>query len=326
MSLHPVRWAIIGCGDVARKRVAAAIQNCPDAELALVCRRNSTQLAQFADEFQVPRTATVAEEVLQDPEIDAVYLATPNDLHRPHTLLAAECGKHVLVEKPMALTVDECQQMVDACRAHQVTLGVAYYRRFYPIVDRMRQLIEDGTIGQPLAVSATTATPFAIDPGEDGFWRVEPAGGGGVLMDIGSHRLNLFWHLFGHAREVKSVASTVVRDYPAENAASVSLRFESGVIGSLQCFFESTIDPDEFWVLGTNGRLSAAPLNGDTLVIQTSDETRTEYLPPHANFNQPQIADFVQAIREARQPRVDGREGLETNRLLAACYSSLAID
>ena len=320
-----LRWGIVGCGDVAQKRVAAAIQRAEGSELAAVCRRHPEKLRKFADHFGVDVATTNAEEVLTSSEIDAVYLATPNDLHLPHTLIAAEAGKHVLVEKPMALSVDECQQMVDACERADVRLGVAYYRRFYPLVKRIEQLISDGAIGTVMGISATTATPFTIAAGEDGYWRVEPAGGGGSFMDIGSHRLNLFRHLMGPASEVKAVGTTLVRDYSAENAAGATMRFESGAIGNLQCFFEAPVDPDEFSVIGSTGRLSAAPLNGDTLVIQDGTNRTQETLPPCENFNLPQIEDFVAAVRDHRPPLVDGREGLETNRLLELCYQSMGI-
>lgn len=319
----PIRWAIIGCGDVARRRVAQAINQHPGSILAAVARRNQQKLLEFAAEFNVPRTSRSADELLNDPGIDAVYLATPNHLHAPHTIQAAAAGKHVLVEKPMALNLAECQHMIDACQQHNVKLGVAYYRRFYPIIERIGELIAEDTIGQPLAVSATTAAYFDIPAGADGYWRVDPAsGGGGALMDIGSHRLNLFYHLFGKANRVQAVATTLVRDYEAENAASASLQFESGPIGTLQCCFESPVDPDEFTVLGSRGRLTAAPLNGDQLVIQTAAQTWTETLPPNPNFNAPLIADFVEAIEQDRSPRVDGREGYETNRLLQQCYEA----
>ena len=320
-----LRWGIVGCGDVAQKRVAAAIQRAEGSELVAVCRRHPEKLQKFADQFGVGTATTNADEVLTSSDIDAVYLATPNDLHLPHTLMAAAAGKHVLVEKPMALSVAECHQMVDACDDADVRLGVAYYRRFYPIVQRIEQLISDGAIGTVMGISATTATPFAIEAGEDGYWRVEPAGGGGAFMDIGSHRLNLFRYLMGPATEVKAVGTNLVRNYSAENAAGATMHFESGAVGNLQCFFEAPVDPDEFSVIGSNGRLSAAPLNGDTLVIQNGSSRTQEILAPCDNFNLPQIEDFVAAVRDHRPPLVDGREGLATNELLELCYQSMSV-
>jgi predicted dehydrogenase len=318
-----IRWGIIGCGDVARRRVAQAIQQDPHSSLIAACRRNEFELQQFCRDFDVPRQYTDAVPLTHDSDIDAVYIATPVRQHCPQTVAAAEKGKHVLVEKPMAMSVVECDGMIAACRAAGVVLGVAYYRRFYPVVARIKQLIEDGQIGQPLSVSAVTGIPFAMTSEDDGYWRVIPErGGGGALMDIGSHRLNLFLDLFGPVVEVRTLCDTLHASYAAENTATLALRFESGVHGTLQCFFGVDADPDEFTIIGTKGRLASAPLNGGDLTIHTEDGRRTESHPPWDNFNAPLITDFTAAILENRPPRVTGEEGRATNALLQRAYAA----
>lgn len=315
------RWGIIGCGDVARKRVAAAIQNEPRSELVAVSRRNESKLNAFRDEFNVPQAFTSADDLITSPDIDAVYIATPVDLHRPQTIAAAAAGKHVLVEKPMAMSVSECDEMIGACVEHDVRLGVAFYRPFYPVIRRMRELVEAGDIGQVLSVSAVTATPFAINSDEDGYWRVIPEqGGGGALMDIGSHRLDLFLQLFGPVSGIKAFCSTIAAEYAADDAVTAVLQFDSGVLGSLQCYFGANTDPDEFSILGTGGRLVSRPLNGGDLIIERGAEQVVESHPPNSNFNAPLIADFVTAILERRPPSVPGEQGREVNRLMAQAY------
>jgi len=317
-----IGWGIIGCGDVARRRVAGAIISEENSRLVAVCRRNPQMLRAFCDKFEVDRGYEVAGDLIDDPEIDAVYIATPVNLHLPQTVAAAKASKHVLVEKPMAMSVAECDQMIDVCRENGVGLGVAYYRRFYPVVDRIKQLIETGEIGQPFAVSVTTANDFAMDKREDGYWRVVPEqGGGGALMDIGSHRINIMLDVFGEVESVKSICSTVAADYDAEDCASLVMKFRSGIHGSLQCFFGSACDPDEFAVMGTKGRLVSAPLNEGELTIQTAEGVRVESHPPAKNFNAPLIADFVAAIQENRPPRVSGEEGCATNLVMELAYA-----
>lgn len=318
-----IRWGIIGCGDVARKRVAGAIQNDTCSELVAVCRRNEEKLREFADEFRVSTATTSAEELIASPEIDAVYIATPVNLHCPQTIAAAEAGKHVLVEKPMAMSTAECNEMIVACSKADVRLGVAYYRPFYPVVHRIQQLIEAGEIGAVLSVSATTCTPFAIDSDEDGYWRVLPeAGGGGALMDIGSHRLDLFLRLFGSVSDVKAQCGTVAANYQVDDVATLALRFESGVQGVLHCCFGSTTDPDEFAVLGTEGRLVSRPLNGGELIIEHGRDEIVEQHPPASNFNSPLIADFSAAILECRSPLVSGEVGRNVNSAMERAYAS----
>src|SRR3954453_20375818 len=137
----PVRWGLLGCGDIARKRVAGAIIDDPTSRLVAAGRRDPDRLGEFCQAFGVERGYTSDAELLADPEVDAVYVATPVRLHLPQTLAAAAVGKHVLVEKPMALSAAECDRMIEACRRAGVRLGVAYYRRFYPIVRRIEQTL-----------------------------------------------------------------------------------------------------------------------------------------------------------------------------------------
>jgi len=324
-----IRWGILGCGDVARRRVAAAIQQNSNSVLQAVCRRDQQQLQQFCDDFQVPDSYTDSQQLLEAPNIDALYIATPVYLHEPQTVLAAQQGKHVLVEKPMAMSVRECESMMETCRQNQVKLGVAYYRRFYPAVARMAEILSTGELGHLLSVTAVTATPFNFQPGEDGYWRVlQDQGGGGALMDIGSHRIDLFQHLLGPISEVSGFTSTLAADYEADNCTTLTMRFTSGVHGVLQCYFGAAIDPDEFTLIGTNGRLTVTPLNEGRLVVELAEGRREELLPPSNNFNDPLIDDFVAAIAEDREPLISGSAGCGTNQVIAAAYlqPSVAVD
>ena len=317
-----IRWGIIGCGDIARRRAAAAIQTAAHCELTAACRRNEVELRRFCDEFGVARAYSDHRALLADDEIDAVFLATPVNEHLPHAQAAAAAGKHVLCEKPMALNAAECDAMIAACERAGVQLGVAYYRRFYPSVLRIQQLLDADEIGEPLAVNVVCATPLAMAPGEDGYWRVLPdAGGGGSLMDIGSHRINLLLSLFGEAVEVKAMCGAVAVGYKAENVAAVLLRLRGGVQASLNCLFGTPHDPDEFSILGTQGRISITPLNGADLVVQTAQGRRVELLPPHHNLHAPLFADFAAAIQQNRQPVVNGAEGRAATAVMDAAYA-----
>ena len=318
-----VRWGIVGCGDVVRRRVAQAIFDEPNSEIVGACRRNSKSLAEFCHRFGVPKSFEQDKDLFHDSEIDAVYIATPVNIHLPQTIAAAEQGKHVLVEKPMAMSTVECNEMIAVCRANHVKLGVAYYRRFYPVVARIKEVLASGEIGELLSINFTTAAAFAIDPHEDGYWRVIPEqGGGGALMDIGSHRIDLMLHMFGPIEQVRCLCGTVAANYSAENCVSAVMRFRNGVHGNLQCFFGSSIDPDEFTLTGTKGRIVSAPLNGGDLKIQTASTSREESHPPCNNFNLPLIADFVRAIKEDRDPMITGDNGRDVNQVIEQAYAN----
>ncbi|HEX2491865.1 MAG TPA: Gfo/Idh/MocA family oxidoreductase, partial [Blastocatellia bacterium] len=136
--MNKLRWGLIGCGDISRKRVAPALQDIPDCEFIAVSRARVDLAEAFVNEFGAKRWYGDWRELIANDEIDAVYIATPVYLHAEQTLAAAEAGKHVLCEKPMAMNPDECEQMIAACRFEGVTLGVAYYRRFYPVIRRIK--------------------------------------------------------------------------------------------------------------------------------------------------------------------------------------------
>ena len=320
-----IRWGLIGCGSVSRIRVARALQEAPHSHLRAACRRNLNELNAFCDSFGIERAYQQASELFADPEIDAVYIATPVCEHLPQTVAAAAAGKHVLVEKPMAMTVAECDEMIETCERAGVKLGVAYYRRFYPILHRIEELIKRAEIGTVIAASVVTASRAATQPEQEGFWRrVAAAGGGGPLMDIGSHRIDLLLHLLGQPAETSALCSRVEDAFEVEDSAVVLFRFENGAVGTLQCHFACPSDPDEFSILGTKGLLTAKPLNGDRLVVEFEGKQRVERHPPPANLCGPLVVDFVNSIRENRSPTVPGEEGRAVNRVIERAYTSAA--
>ncbi len=314
-----IRWGLIGAGDIANKRVAAAIQSDANSELVAVCRRDEAELIRFADHFAVPDRYTDASALIASPDLDAIYIATPVDLHCRQTIASAQAGKHVLVEKPMAIDPEQCQQMIDACDQADVHLGVAYYRRFYPAVTRIQQLIASGQLGRILSMSCVTglATQFPADD-----WRVVSSrGGGGPLMDIGSHRLDLFLHLLG---DVDSVQANLMSspDHEAEQAATVLVQFRSGAHGVLQCYFGAANVPDRMEIIGTAGRVTMEQLNHGEMSLWNANRQVSESHPPAENLHSPLIEDFTRAILTNQPPTVTGRIGKQTNDIIQAAYAS----
>lgn len=158
--MNKVRWGLIGCGDIAVKRVAPALRDLPNCELVSVSRARPEHAEEFARRFDASKWHADWRDLVADPEIDAVYVATPVYLHAPQTILAAEHGKHVLCEKPMALDPDECDRMIAASRANGIRLGVAYYRHLYPILGRVREFIRNGEIGKVIVAQINAFERF----------------------------------------------------------------------------------------------------------------------------------------------------------------------
>jgi len=199
-----VRWGIIGAGDIARKQTAPAIRDANGAELLAVHRQSMDAAQAFADEFGAAKAYDDVDALLADPDVDAVYISTPVYLHASQTIAAARAGKHVLVEKPMAMSSAECRQMIDACATHGVELMVCYYQRFNARHQKVRELVSAGDIGRVITATASMTTQ---NPPRAGAWRHDPAlGGGGVVMDMGVHCFDTLRFILG---EVKSVTALV---------------------------------------------------------------------------------------------------------------------
>jgi predicted dehydrogenase len=320
--VRKVRWGLVGCGDIANKRVAPAIRSSREGELLACTRKDPELLHEFQQRYEVPRAYPNYGELLNDPEIDAVYLATPVYLHYSQTIEAAKKGKHVLCEKPMAMDSQQCRHMIQVCRGYGIRLGVAYYRRFYPIVLKVKQLLESRVIGDAILTRTTLVEHTNAGSTATAAWRFIPElGGGGLLMDMASHRLDLLAMLFGRPASISAVTDTRLLEIAVEDTGSLLIRFANGV--HAMAFASHCIRPplDDFEVYGTCGTLKAGPLNGEDLVVVT-DRTETFHLPKAGNVHLPLIEDFNEAIFEDRDPRVPGEEGMKASLMLEAAYRS----
>lgn len=319
-----LRWGLIGCGDISKKRAAPALRDAAGSTLAAVSRKR-TELAQaFADEFGAKRVHADWRDLVTDPEIDAVYVATPLAPHAEQTIAAAEAGKHILCEKPMAMDVASCDRMIAAAKSNGVRLGVAYYRRFYPVLQRVKELIESGELGIPLLASLQAFERFDTTPGQPVPWRLNPAdAGGGPMMDFGSHRLEMLVSLFGEVESVTGWSDKLLfPEREVEDSGGANLRHKRGVRAELLISHAALEPRDVVDIYLSEGSLHIGVLNTGELRIVSRQGTRVESLPPHANLHQPLVEDFVQAIQEGREPGVTGEDGREIQRLLTEVYAA----
>ena len=318
-----LNWGLIGAGDIARKRIAPALRDLPSCNFVAVNRARAALAEEFAKDFGAKKWFASWEELLADDEIDAVYLATPVFLHAAQTIKAAEAGKHVLCEKPMALSVAECDRMIAACRASGVRLGVAYYRRFYPIIDRVKEIIETGGIGKPAFAQINAFEFFNPDKEHPRYWLLErEKSGGGPMMDFGCHRLEVLTNLFGAVRGLKAIVSNVVFEREVEDTACALLQFENGTCANLNVTHAAREPQDTLDIFGTDGSLHVPVLNGAELRIRRGSEETIEFHAPHANFHQPLIEDFTEAVLRNREPLLTGEIGREIARIEEEIYDN----
>jgi predicted dehydrogenase len=316
-----VKWGMIGAGDIARKRIAPALRDLPNSEFVSVSRSRSELAEEFANEFSARKWFADWRELVVDPEIDAVYIATPVYLHAEQTIVAAEAGKHVLCEKPMALSVKECDEMIAACRANNVKLGVAYYRRFYPVISRMKEIIASGEIGKVTVAQINAFESFDPEPDHPRHWFVEKEkSGGGPMIDFGCHRLEILRNCFGNAARIESLVSNVALGREVEDTATALMRFESGTCASVTVAHAASEPQDTFHIFGTKGSIHIPILNSGEMTIKIGGEERIEALPPSTNFHEPLISDFAAAVMHDRDPEVTGEDGRNVQSMIAAIY------
>src|SRR5256714_8626019 len=232
--MEKLAWGLIGCGDIARKRVAPALRDSADCDFVAVSRERGALVESFAREFGATKWYSAWQDLLLDQEIDAVYIATPVNLHVAQTIAAAEAGKHVLCEKPMAMNVSECDRMITACRANKVKLGVAYYRHFYPVIERVKEIIQAGEIGAPVLAQINAFESFNPTKDHPRYWLLrKDRSGGGPMFDFGCHRIEVLTNIFGAISDVRAITANVLFQREVEDTAMALVQFESGGCGML---------------------------------------------------------------------------------------------
>jgi predicted dehydrogenase len=320
--IDTIRWGIIGCGNVAEFKSGPPLYQTPGSELIAVMRREATKAADFARRHGARRWYTAAANLIADADVNAIYIASPHALHTRHVKLAAEAGKLVLCEKPLGISVAEAQACVDACRAQGVPLSVAYYRRFWPIVRTMRQLLSDGAIGRVVAARVQLADYFAGDP--DRPWLTSRASsGGGALANAGSHWVDLIRYLLGDVASVSAQCSTQTSGFETEDTIVVQLETVEHALVSLSITLQSPINTNEFDISGTAGRLRATSLSDGQLILERAGDKPQSIALPRARFAHAEfIAELVERLRSGQPVPAPGEEAIAVWRIMEAAYRS----
>jgi predicted dehydrogenase len=321
-----VRWGIAGAGDIADRIMAPAMREAPHSELVAVARRDRAAAEAFAEKHGARRAYETVENLLRDPEVDAVYVATPVWRHCPDTLAAAARGKHVLCEKPMALNVGEAERMRAAAEAAKVQLMICFYQRFNARHRMLRDLLAARAVGRVTAVRLNFSGRF---PDRPGAWRQDPVlAGGGCYIDNASHCVDLLRFLFGEIVVVSAFVDTLAASYPVEDTATSILRLANGAHAVVTSYW-STDDPDDqrnsmLEIAGTEGAIVATPLHdkfsrGQLIVSNRAGEQRYAF---DQSTHVAVLEDFAAALAEGRPPGVTAADGIAALRVVEAVYEA----
>lgn len=315
-----MRWGFIGTGSHARSAVMPALQQVSGHDLAGALGSSPEKSRAFCDDFGGTAWASL-DEMMADPSCEAVFISTPNDQHRAQVEAAATAGKHVLVEKPMALTAEDCRAMIAACDAAGVTLCLGFQRRLHPVALKLRALIDEGALGEIVMMQANFHT--AYPPWSN--WRADPAqSGADILAAVGVHLFDLLCWFDG--TEVKTVTSIVDRapENGLDQTIAASLAFESGAMASTSITRRARAQHNGVWVYGTKGMAGGPAVLGANSDGRFASRIGDQYEETDLGLSDMFVAQFegfAQAVETGTSPLATGQDGLRSvllsERLLA---------
>ena len=338
--MKKVRWGVIGAGGIAERRTIPAMLLCNNAELVAVMEINMELAEKCRAKWGCKRAYDNEAALLADPEIDAVYIASPVFLHAKQAMAAADAGKHILIEKPLAMTSEEGQVVADYCKQKGVKLAVGLMMRFGAYVQAMKKAVAEGRIGRPVSAYAQFTCWYPDMPGN---WRQSKKnGGGGAMMDMGVHCIDLLQYILGtKATQVAAFHDTLSFSYEVEDSSTVLLRMENGA----QCVVQSNFNiPDDAakWrieIFGDQGRLI-----GDTVIGQVDggtldamflgaqggydaqqdkkDGAQTAIKVEFGNMYTREIESFSNSILQDLPIEVPAEEAIRVQRIMEAAYTS----
>ncbi|HUL28437.1 MAG TPA: Gfo/Idh/MocA family oxidoreductase [Streptosporangiaceae bacterium] len=318
-----MRWGIIGLGRIADTEIAPAITTSPHGELRAVVSREQGRADAFAGRHGAARALTSFRELLADPGVDAVYIATPNALHAEQVVAAARAGKHVMCDKPLALTVADARRAVSACEEANVRLGITFQTRFHDNFGRFREVVQGGSLGEIRVVQVEMSPGRTLLKG----WRTDPALAGlGALNNLGVHAFDLVsWLLGADVTEVTAMAGHEGGLEP-ETLALVLLRYGTGALAYVNVNQSVAFPQADITVYGTRGRVvgrsvSRMNMEGSLSVLTEEGETTIETASYHAYRGA--VMAFEEAVAAGREPSPSGLDGLRSVELTSAIAESL---
>lgn len=321
MTLNEVNWGIIGCGNVTELKSGPAFNKVAHSKLVAVMRRDADKAADYALRHGVPAWYSDADQLINDPKVNAVYIATPPDTHASYAIQAMKAGKSVYVEKPMALNFQECREMIRVSEETGMPLLVAYYRRTLPAFLKVKELVDQGIIGKPLTFNIRLHKAFGekdLYP-ELQSWHVNPQiAGGGYLFDLASHQLDYLDFLFGPVVQVHGIAVNQAGYYKAEDTVTGSFLFGNGIIGTGSwCFvIAKGNEEDVIEISGTKGKLSFSSFqHGDVKLITPEGTINFSFQNPE-NIQHYLIQQVVNELRGEEKCVSTGKTAARTSAVL----------
>lgn len=319
--MKTIRWGIIGCGNVCEKKSGPSFYKIDHSALVAVMRRDPNKAKDYAQRHGIERYYTDADQLIADPEVDAIYVATPPDTHKEYAIRAMMAGKPVYVEKPMAMDSSQCDEMLQVAATTKQKLFVAFYRRALPYFLKVKELLDAQLIGKVLTVEVKQyrwARTSDINP-SDHTWRVnKDIAGEGYFYDLAPHTLDILDFLLGQIVEAKGYSANLGNFYEVKDTIAAVFKFESGVIGSGRwCFVTSEhTDTDSIVITGTKGEIRFSTFAFSPIELTSDTCSETFDIPSPEHIQQPLIQTIVDELRGIGECPSTGISGARTSRVM----------
>lgn len=311
-----VKWGFIGCGEATEKKSGPAFAQVEGSEVVAVMSRDAEKAQSYAKRHNIARWYTDAQKLVDDPEVNAIYIATPPSSHATFAIMAMRAGKPVYIEKPMAASYEDCARINRISEQTGIPVFVAYYRRYLPYFQKVKELI--GRIGRVINVQIRFAQPpRALDYNSQNLpWRVLPViAGGGYFYDLAPHQLDLLQDMFGVILEAQGYTSNRGGLYEAEDTLSASFKFENGLPGSGSwCFVaHESAKEDRIEIIGDQGMLCFSVFTFDPIALHTEQGRKEFHIPNPQYVQQPLIQSVVNHLLKRDVCTCDNISATPTN-------------
>jgi predicted dehydrogenase len=320
--MKKIRWGIIGCGDVTELKSGPAFNKVNNSVLVAVMRRDAAKAKDYAFRHQVPKWYTDANDLINDPDINAVYIATPPSSHEEYTMAVLKAGKPVYVEKPMTIHAASAEKMMHAVDEIKGKLSVAHYRRAQPLFKKIKQLIADKAIGEVrfarLSLYKKSYTQQDLNF-EKTAWRVDPASaGGGLFHDLSPHQLDLMYYFLGEPAKAFGFSNNQAGIYPADDMVTGNILFKSGVqFSGIWCFNVAASDEeDRCEIVGDKGKIAFSFFEHKPVLLTLDGKTESISFDPLQHVQQPMIEQVVNYFLEEGPNPCSAEDGVKVMTLI----------
>lgn len=319
INIKKVNWGIIGCGDVTELKSGPAFNKVPDSALVAVMRRDAEKAKDYAQRHNVPRWYSQADQLINDPEVNAIYVATPPSFHEEYSIAAMKAGKPVYVEKPMAMNYEQAKNMATIAAEKNIKMVVAHYRREQPFFKKIKQLIDEKVIGDVRLANLTYyRNPFSKEElvGRN-LWRVDPSiAGGGIFHDLAPHQLDLMLYLFGAIEKVNGISTNQAAAYMADDMVAGNILFKNGIAFNGCWCFNCAVYKDHCEIIGTAGKISFNVFDNRIIELTVKGNTSEIVFERLQHVQQPMIAKTVQYFLGNADNPGTAANGAEVMRLI----------